>query len=305
MKEGEIVDWFLMDSVLGDTFYKECRTEVAEYPMAISVSSYFGLKDRYKLAEILYETYCSPSVMFVNQGRASLRRYARTGVDVSIGAGVACVLPVVDGKIIKENIKKLNVNGNDLTNYLGQLIAKKGISTGTELDPKYCEGVRNIDTIKAKCFLLDEYIEESTTPEQSFTFDDCTISLGKELYQAPEPLFQPHLIGKDCPGLAEVIHSCISSCEVDTREQLYQNIVFSGASSLFKNLAQRLKKELGELAPNNYKIGVTAPPESKYSVWMGTCAEAESFYNHDKWVTREMYEEQGEAITSKFSTTIC
>jgi actin len=56
---------------------------------------------------------------------------------------------------------------------------------------------------------------------------------------------------------------------VDIRKDLYGNIVLSGGSTMFPGIADRMNKEITALAPSSMKIKVVAPPERKYSVWIG------------------------------------
>ncbi len=56
---------------------------------------------------------------------------------------------------------------------------------------------------------------------------------------------------------------------MDIRKDLYGNIVLSGGTSMFPGMADRMSKEITQLAPSSMKIKVVAPPERKYSVWIG------------------------------------
>jgi hypothetical protein len=56
---------------------------------------------------------------------------------------------------------------------------------------------------------------------------------------------------------------------VDIRKDLYGNVVLSGGSTMFPGIAERMNKELVALAPSTMKIKIIAPPERKYSVWIG------------------------------------
>ena len=56
---------------------------------------------------------------------------------------------------------------------------------------------------------------------------------------------------------------------MDIRKDLYGNIVLSGGTSMFPGMADRMSKEITLLAPSSMKIKVVAPPERKYSVWIG------------------------------------
>merc|ERR1712018_969684 len=58
-------------------------------------------------------------------------------------------------------------------------------------------------------------------------------------------------------------------CDVDIRKDLYANTVISGGTTMFAGIADRLQKEITGLAPSTIKIKIIAPPERKYSVWIG------------------------------------
>ena len=52
---------------------------------------------------------------------------------------------------------------------------------------------------------------------------------------------------------------------------LFANIVLSGGSTMFPGIADRMQKEITALAPDSMvrMIKMIAPPERKYSVWIG------------------------------------
>ena len=61
-----------------------------------------------------------------------------------------------------------------------------------------------------------------------------SIDVGYERFLGPEMFFHPEFIHKDwTTPLGEVVDNSIQKCPVDTRVQLYENIVLSGGSTLF------------------------------------------------------------------------
>lgn len=58
-------------------------------------------------------------------------------------------------------------------------------------------------------------------------------------------------------------------CDVDIRKDLYANTVLSGGTTMYPGIADRMQKEITALAPSTMKIKIIAPPERKYSVWIG------------------------------------
>jgi actin-related protein len=65
------------------------------------------------------------------------------------------------------------------------------------------------------------------------------------------------------------ISSYSLKCDLDIRRYLYSNTVLTGGSTLYPGIAERMKKEITSLAPSTMEIKIIAPPERKYSVWIG------------------------------------
>jgi actin len=106
--------------------------------------------------------------------------------------------------------------------------------------------------------------------EKSYELPDGqVITIGAERFRCPEVLFQPSFIGMEAAGIHETTYNSIMKCDVDIRKDLYGNIVLSGGTTMFPGIADRMSKEITALAPSSMKIKVVAPPERKYSVWIG------------------------------------
>ena len=70
-------------------------------------------------------------------------------------------------------------------------------------------------------------------------------------------------------GIADSTFQTIMKCDVDIRKDLYANIVLSGGTTMFPGISERMSKEITALAPASIKVKIVAPPERKYSVWIG------------------------------------
>jgi centractin len=93
--------------------------------------------------------------------------------------------------------------------------------------------------------------------------------IGAERFRAPEILFDPEIIGQEYPGVHQIVVDAISRTDLDLRKSLYSNIVLSGGSTLTKGFGDRLLTELQKLAVKDMRIKIFAPPERKYSTWIG------------------------------------
>lgn len=97
----------------------------------------------------------------------------------------------------------------------------------------------------------------------------CWIQIGAERFRAPEILFDPEIIGLEYPGVHQIVVDSISRTDLDLRKALYSNIVLSGGSTLTKGFGDRLLTEVQRLAVKDMRIKIFAPPERKYSTWIG------------------------------------
>ncbi|TSK42115.1 Actin-related protein 2 [Bagarius yarrelli] len=71
--------------------------------------------------------------------------------------------------------------------------------------------------------------------------------VGGERFEAPEALFQPHLINVEGVGVAELLFNTIQAADIDTRTEFYKHIVLSGGSTMYPGLPSRLERELKQL----------------------------------------------------------
>lgn len=72
---------------------------------------------------------------------------------------------------------------------------------------------------------------------------------------------------------------------------------------MFPGIADRMTKELTALASPSVKVKVTAPPERKYSVWIGGSILASLSTFQNLWCTKQEYDEMGPAIVHRSTFT--
>lgn len=89
---------------------------------------------------------------------------------------------------------------------------------------------------------------ETTVLVESYTLPDGrVIKVGGERFEAPEALFQPHLINVEGQGIAELVFNTIQAADIDVRPELYKHIVLSGGSTMYPGLPSRLEREIKQL----------------------------------------------------------
>jgi len=145
-----------------------------------------------------------------------------------------------------------------------------------------------------------QIVVSSFALEKSYELPDGqVITVGSERFRCPESLFQPSFVGKEASGIHDTTFQSIMKCDVDIRKDLYQNVVLSGGTTMYEGIGERMTKELTALAPSTMKIKVVAPPERKYSVWIGGSILSSLSTFQAMWITKEEYDEAGPSIVHR------
>jgi actin beta/gamma 1 len=264
----------------------------------------------------MFETFNVPA-MYGSVG-AALSVYASsrtTGCVVECGDGVAHVAPVYEGYVVRDAIVRVAVGGADVTEHMRTLFFRRrsepimtvehGILHSYATTTVELEIMRHIKETMAYVAMdvdkeLETYLDKPYMLDKPYTLPDGTvIELGSERFDCPEVLFNPRLIGKEAPGIHKCTVEAINKCSADTHRNLYSNIVLSGGGTLFPGLGERLSKEISALAPappTIKKVEVIAPPERKYTAWIGGSMLASLSTFQSMWISKAEYDESGTSI---------
>lgn len=68
---------------------------------------------------------------------------------------------------------------------------------------------------------------------------------------------------------------------------------------MLPGIQERVTKELQALAPAATQIRVIAPPERKYSVWIGGAILASLSTFQRMWISKQEYDESGPSIVHR------
>lgn len=99
--------------------------------------------------------------------------------------------------------------------------------------------------------------------------------------------------------LQRLIHSSISSVDIDARKELCGNILLCGAHSLFPNLEKRLSHEISNLVSSTFKCRVIAPRNSmerRFASWIGASVLTSLGSFQQLWLSKTEYEEYGATL---------
>jgi len=250
MENGIVRKWDDMQHLWDFTFFEKLRVDTTGRKILLTEPPLNPLANREKMCEVMFERYNFGGVYVAIQ--AVLALYAQgvsSGVVVDSGDGVTHIVPVYESVVLNHLTRRLDVAGRDVTRQLISLLLRRGYAFNRTAD---FETVRQI---KEKfCYVsydleLDKKLaEETTVLVESYTLPDGrVIKIGSERFEAPECLFQPHLVDVDQGGMAEQLFQTVENADIDTRASLYKTIVLSGGSSMYPGLPSRLEKELKQL----------------------------------------------------------
>lgn len=314
---GIVTDWDDMERIWSHIYAEELGTLSEEHPVLLTEAPLNPRSNRDVAAQIFFDTFNVPALFISVQAVLSLYSSGRTtGIVLDSGDGVTHAVPVFEGFSMPHAIRRVDVAGRDVTEHLQLLLRKSGHHLHTTAEREV------VRIVKEKCcyVALNPAKEEKDSLGRTEEFrlpDGNVIQLGPERFRAPEILFNPELIGQEYAGVHQVVVDSINRVDLDLRKSLFSNIVLSGGSTLCKGkgfianclalgvlfvnpgFGDRLLNEVKKLALKDVKIKIYAPPERKYSTWIGGSILAGLGTFKKMWVSAEEYQEDPDIIHKK------
>lgn len=300
INHGIIENWNDMENIWIHV-YNSLKINSEEHPVLLTEAPLNPQKNKEKMAEVFFESFNVPALFVSIQAILSLYSCGKTnGTVLDCGDGVCHCVSIYEGYSITNTITRTDVAGRDITNYLSYLLRKNGhlFNTSAEM-----EIVKNMK--ENCCYVSFNVNKEKNTSDKTVATlpyilpDGSQILIGSERFRAPEVIFNPSILGLEYLGLSELLVTSITRADMDLRKTLYSHIVLSGGTTLFHGFGDRLLNEIRKFAPKDITIRISAPPERKYSTFIGGSILASLATFKKIWISKQEFDEYGSTILHK------
>ncbi|CAD2084574.1 actin-related protein [Plasmodium vinckei] len=300
INHGIIENWNDMENIWIHV-YNSLKINSEEHPVLLTEAPLNPQKNKEKIAEVFFESFNAPALFISIQAILSLYSCGKTnGTVLDCGDGVCHCVSIYEGYSITNTITRSDIAGRDITTYLGYLLRKNGHLFNTSAEMEVVKSMK-----ENCCYVSFNMSKEKNTSEKSLTNlpyilpDGSQILIGSERYRAPEVLFNPSILGLEYLGLSELIVTSITRADMDLRKTLYSHIVLSGGTTMFQGFGDRLLNEIRKFAPKDITIRISAPPERKFSTFIGGSILASLATFKKIWINKQEFDEYGSAILHK------
>ncbi|OBT50358.1 actin-like protein [Pseudogymnoascus sp. 24MN13] len=307
LEHGIVTDWDDMVKIWEWVYGDGLKTLSEDHPVLLTEPPLNPRSNRDTAAQILFETFNVPALHTSIQAVLSLYASGRTtGVVLDAGDGVSHAVPVYEGFAMPSAIRRIDVAGRDVTEHMQMLLRKGGHVFHTSAEKEVVRLIKE----KLSYVSLDPKDEErgwgvrKTTDNMMVDYvlpDGNKLKVGAERFRAPEILFNPEIIGLEYPGVHQIVVDSINRTDLDLRKSLFGNIVLSGGTTMTKGFGDRLLHEPQRLAVKDMRIKIFAPPERKYSTWIGGSILAGLSTFRKMWVSINDWHENPDIIHTKFA----
>ena len=197
IEEGIVKNWEDMEKLWNYAFTKKLGIkDFGSSRMMLTEAALNPLESRKILAEVMFEKFGFEGIQVGVQAIFALSAEGyQSGLVLDSGDGVTHCIPVYQGFLLRPFVRRINMAGRHVTNYLIKLLLLRGYAFNSTAD---FELVRELK--EAACYVScdlkkDRKIADETTAlDKEYALPDGSlIRIGRERFEAPELMFKPEL----------------------------------------------------------------------------------------------------------------
>ncbi|MBD3254667.1 MAG: zinc-ribbon domain-containing protein, partial [Candidatus Lokiarchaeota archaeon] len=260
IQRGAIVDWNEYYEILNHIFYNLLRIEdLSQYPVIYAEHPFVPKETKEYIARVLFETHNVNSlIMMESPILSSFSVGLTTSLVVESGDGVTWIVPIINGQLHHQAVQRLNLAGFDINQNLKALMMQEGINITSSAADEILKEIKE----KNCYFVLDPRNPPKNRDEVMFPMPDGTMQEipNRVLYEAPEVMFQPSMLGYNIMNIAQAVIYCLQLVNKEHWNELLTHIVFSGGNLSYSGFEERFKQELNQLLP---QLGSIPKPKKK------------------------------------------
>lgn len=330
IRHGIVDDWDLMERFWEQAIFKYLRSEPEDHYFLLTEPPLNTPENREYTAEIMFESFNVPGLYIAVQAVLALaaswtsrqvKERTLTGTVIDSGDGVTHVIPVAEGYVIGSCIKHIPIAGRDITYFIQQLLREREVGIPPEQSLETAKAIK--ETYSYVCpDIAKEFAKYDQDPSKwmkryegvnAITKQKFGVDVGYERFLGPEIFFHPEFSNPDfTTPISEVVDTVIQNCPIDVRRGLYENIVLSGGSTMFKDFGRKLQRDvkrqvdarlkmseelsLGRIKPKPIDVQVITHPMQRYAVWFGGSMLASTPEFYQVCHTKADYDEHGPSI---------
>jgi actin-related protein 3 len=314
VRHGIVEDWDLMERFLEQCIFKYLRAEPGDHHFLLTEPPLNTPENREYTAEIMFETFNVPGLYIAVQAVLALaaswasrpvEERTLTGVVIDSGDGVTHVIPVVsdswhwevafaiglspspqaEGYVIGSCIKHIPIAGRNITSFIQSLLREREVGIPPEQSLETAKAIK--ERFSYICpDIAKEFAKYDSEPSKwirtydginSVTKQPFNVDVGYERFLGPEIFFHPEFSNPDfTTPISEIVDNVIQNCPIDVRRPLYNNIVLSGGSTMFRDFGRRLQRDIKRSVDARLRISENLSEGRIKVSWMGVGLKVES-----------------------------
>ncbi|KAI4745973.1 actin-related protein-like protein 6 [Aureobasidium sp. EXF-12298] len=347
VQKGYIVNWPAQVAVL-DNELDHLQCDTTDTNLIITEQPNAPLQLTQNLHQMLFEHFdfaavyrsIGPSLNAYNDTRSlfgdpaladpSVIQPADALLVVDSGHSHTTITPLIQGRPIHPAVRRLDIGGKHLNNYLAELISLRHFSLIDEphivsqIKEDACylstnfthhlDAAKNKDSSIVVDYVLPDYERHHRgfirphdashkakmerlgvrQPDDPLNTREEVFPLANERFVVPEMLFTPSDIAMPQSGIAETILQSLQCLPELLWQPMLANILLVGGNTLIPNFVERVETGVRMLAPEDMVVRVRRAKDPITSTWQGGCRMAnDKDLLKNVLISRQEYQEHG------------